>query len=100
MVASYAVLSAIGRLNAQELGVAAIVYDPEAHYHEVRRKWTDINITHGDGRREVLQAAPRAGAAPAGEIARLGCVSIAARRPPHGRQGGEIALLNGAPRRL
>jgi outer membrane protein len=59
VVASYAVLSAIGRLNAQELGVAALVYDPEAHYNEVRRKWTDINITHGDGRREVLQAEPQ-----------------------------------------
>ena len=58
MVASYAVLSTIGRLNAQELGVAGLVYDPEAHYHEVRRKWFDINITHGDGRRETLQAAP------------------------------------------
>ena len=58
VVASYAVLSAIGRLNAQELGVAGIVYDPEAHYLEVRRKWTDINITHGDGRRETFQAAP------------------------------------------
>ena len=32
VVASYAVLAAIGRLNAQELGVAALVYDPEAHY--------------------------------------------------------------------
>ena len=32
----------------------ALVYDPEAHYHEVRRKWFDINITHADGRREAL----------------------------------------------
>ncbi len=58
VVASYAVLSTIGRLNAQELGVAALVYDPEQHYHDVRRKWFDINITHGDGRREVLEAVP------------------------------------------
>jgi len=58
VVASYSVLSAVGRLNAQELGVASLVYDPEAHYHEVRRKWFDISITHGDGRREVLQATP------------------------------------------
>ena len=68
-MASYAVLSAIGRLNAQELGVAGIVYDPEAHYLEVRRKWTDINITHGDGRRETVPGRSGAGAAPAGEIA-------------------------------
>jgi outer membrane protein len=60
VVASYSVLSSIGRLNAQELGVASLVYDPEAHYHEVRRKWFDISITHGDGRREVLEAKPPA----------------------------------------
>ena len=59
VVASYAVLSTIGRLNAQELGMAGLVYDPEAHYNEVRRKWFDINITHGDGRREVFLAAAR-----------------------------------------
>ena len=56
VVASYTVLSTIGRLNAQELAVASLVYDPEAHYHEVRRKWFDISITHSDGRRETLQA--------------------------------------------
>ena len=32
VVASYTVLSTIGRLNAQELGVATLVYDPEEHY--------------------------------------------------------------------
>jgi outer membrane protein len=55
VVASYTVLSTIGRLNAQELAVASLVYDPEAHYHEVRGKWFDISITHPDGRREVLK---------------------------------------------
>jgi outer membrane protein len=59
VVASYALLATIGRLNAQELGVAGLVYDPEAHYNEVRRKWTDISITHGDGRREDFQAEVR-----------------------------------------
>jgi outer membrane protein len=53
--ASYGVLSTIGRLNAQELGVTALIYDPETHYHEVRGKWFDINITRSDGRREVLE---------------------------------------------
>ena len=57
LVASYTVLSSIGRLNAQELAVATLVYDPEAHYHDVRRKWFDISITHSDGRREVIDAA-------------------------------------------
>ena len=54
VVASYTVLFTIGRLNAQELGVAALVYDPEQHYQEVRRKWFDMSITHGDGRIESL----------------------------------------------
>ena len=58
VVASYNVLSTIGRLNSQELGVASLVYDPEAHYLEVRNKWFDVNITHSDGRRETLEAAP------------------------------------------
>lgn len=53
VVASYTVLSTIGRLNAQELGVANLVYDPEQHYNQVRNKWFDISITHGDGRTET-----------------------------------------------
>jgi outer membrane protein len=65
VVASYTVLSTVGRLNAQELGVAALVYDAEAHYTDVRRKWLDINITHSDGRREALEAAPPPGHLPA-----------------------------------
>jgi outer membrane protein len=64
LVASYTVLNTIGRLNAQELAVTNHVYDMEEHYHEVRRKWFDISITHHDGRREVLQAPPP----PAGPI--------------------------------
>jgi outer membrane protein len=61
VVASYTVLSTVGRLNAQEMAVAALVYDAEAHYHDVRRKWFDISITHSDGRREALEAAPPPG---------------------------------------
>ena len=60
VVASYTVVSTIGRLNAQELGVAALVYDPEQHYQEVRRKWSDISITHGDGRTEAVPPPPPA----------------------------------------
>ena len=72
VVASYAVLSTIGRLNAQELGVAALVYDPEAHYNEVRRKWFDITITHGDGRpRDAGGRRRRPDEASADEIVRL-----------------------------
>ena len=58
VVASYTVVSTIGRLNAQELGVASLVYDPEQHYQEVRNKWFDISITHSDGRTEAMPPPP------------------------------------------
>ena len=53
VVASYTVMFAVGRLSAAELGLSANVYDPDEHYHEVRRKWWGISITHRDGRRET-----------------------------------------------
>ncbi|MEZ5843799.1 MAG: TolC family outer membrane protein [Hyphomicrobiaceae bacterium] len=52
VLASYTVLSAVGRLSSQDLALTAKVYDPDVHYHEVRRKWWGISITHRDGRRE------------------------------------------------
>lgn len=52
VVASYNVLSAVGRLTAQDLAVTAEVYDPEVHYQEVRRKWFGISITRPDGSSE------------------------------------------------
>ncbi|HRD75152.1 MAG TPA: TolC family outer membrane protein [Hyphomicrobiaceae bacterium] len=52
VVASYNLLSSIGRLEAAELAVTGTVYDPEAHYHDVRRKWWGISITRPDGSRE------------------------------------------------
>ena len=58
VVASYTVVSTIGRLNAQELGAASLVYDPEQHYQEVRNKWFDISITHSDGRTEAMPPPP------------------------------------------
>ena len=48
-----------------DLRKAALVYDMEAHYTDVRRKWLDINITHSDGRREAIEAAPPPGYVPA-----------------------------------
>jgi outer membrane protein len=54
IVAAYALISAIGRLSVDTIGVVSTVYDPEAHYFEVRRKWWGISITHADGRREEL----------------------------------------------
>jgi outer membrane protein len=54
VVASYTLLSAIGRLTITELGATELAYDPEVHYHEIRRKWWGISITHRDGHREHL----------------------------------------------
>ena len=56
VVAAYALLSAVGRLDAARLGVASNVYEPEVHYQEVRRKWFGLSITHEDGRHERLDA--------------------------------------------
>lgn len=58
IVNSYALISATGRLSSAELGLTSVVYDPDEHYHEVRRKWFGINITHADGRQERMEARP------------------------------------------
>lgn len=55
IVNGYTVLQAIGRLNMQELAAVPEVYDPEVHYHEVRRKWWGLDITHADGRYERIE---------------------------------------------
>src|SRR5579871_6247963 len=39
VVASYAVLSAIGRLSPKILGLVATSYDPSVHYQQVRNNW-------------------------------------------------------------
>ena len=54
VVNTYSVLSATGRLTAQDLSLASKIYDPEAHYSAVRRKWFGISITHSDGRKEHI----------------------------------------------
>ncbi len=51
-VASYSVLATVGRLNIQELGAADQIYDAEIHYHEIRRKWWGVSITHVHGKTE------------------------------------------------
>lgn len=56
VVASYGLLAAMGRLNAEALALNSEIYDPEQHYHEVRQKWFGLAITHADGRRELLDA--------------------------------------------
>ncbi len=54
VVASYNVLASIGRLSVVDLGTVEKAYDPEVHYHDVRRKWWGISITYPDGRREHM----------------------------------------------
>ena len=52
VVASYGVLSAIGRLNAVELKLNSNVYDETAHYDEVKRKVFGTGINYSDGQPE------------------------------------------------
>lgn len=39
VLASYALLAAIGRLNASKLSLQVAIYDPVVHYLQVRNKW-------------------------------------------------------------
>jgi len=48
VVASYSVLSAVGRLSPQVLNLATNVYDPSVHYQQVRDSW--FGIRNPDGR--------------------------------------------------
>ncbi len=47
VVASYSVLSAIGRLSPQVLNLATTVYDPSVHYHQVRDSWFGVRTPDG-----------------------------------------------------
>ncbi|NOU08207.1 MAG: TolC family outer membrane protein [Hyphomicrobiaceae bacterium] len=46
IVTAYTLLAAIGRLNVQEIGSVANVYDAEVHTNEVRHQWRGSSITH------------------------------------------------------
>ena len=48
VVASYNVLSAVGRLSPQVLGLSTPVYDPMVHYQQVRDAW--VGLRNPDGR--------------------------------------------------
>lgn len=48
VVASYAILSAIGRLSTERLGLQVEKYKPEEHYNAVKDKW--IGLRTPDGR--------------------------------------------------
>ena len=47
VVASYAVLSSIGRLSAQRLRLAVTEYQPTVHYDQVRDKWIGLRTPDG-----------------------------------------------------
>ncbi|MGA2795311.1 MAG: TolC family outer membrane protein [Roseiarcus sp.] len=47
VVASYAVMSAIGRLSTTTLGLAAIQYDPKVHFDQVKDKWFGLRTPDG-----------------------------------------------------
>jgi outer membrane protein len=56
VVASYSLLSAVGRLSAQTLRLPVLIYDPVAHYQQVRDSWIGLRTPNGNSRRETLDA--------------------------------------------
>lgn len=47
VVGSYAIVAAMGRLNAQRLGLNVSVYDPKEHYRAVKDKWHGLRTPDG-----------------------------------------------------
>jgi outer membrane protein len=47
VVASYAVLSAVGRLSPQVLNLPTTTYDPSVHYQQVRDNWFGVRTPDG-----------------------------------------------------
>ena len=47
VVASYAILSAVGRLSAQQLGLQVQLHDPKEHYIAVKDKWYGLRTPDG-----------------------------------------------------
>ncbi len=47
VVASYALLAAIGKLSAENLGLQVARYDPTDHYRKVRDKWFGLRTPDG-----------------------------------------------------
>ena len=47
VVASYAVLSAVGRLSPQVMNLPTTVYDPSVHYQQVRDSWFGVRTPDG-----------------------------------------------------
>ena len=47
VVASYTVLSTMGRLSPQVLRLPTPLHDPSVHYHQVRDSWAGVRIPDG-----------------------------------------------------
>jgi outer membrane protein len=47
VVASYSLLSAVGRLSAEVLRLPVSIYDPSVHYHQVRDAWFGVRTPSG-----------------------------------------------------
>src|SRR6478609_10446018 len=47
VVASYSVLSTVGRLSPQVMNLPTAVYDPSVHYHQVRDSWAGVRTPDG-----------------------------------------------------
>ena len=47
VVASYAVLNAVGRLSPTVLNLPTTVYDPSVHYHQTRDSWFGVRTPDG-----------------------------------------------------
>ena len=47
VVASYAVLNAVGRLSPQVLHLSTPTYDPSVHYLQVRDNWAGVRTPDG-----------------------------------------------------
>jgi outer membrane protein len=47
VVASYSLLSAVGRLSAQTLALPVAIYDPVVHYQQVRDSWFGLRTPDG-----------------------------------------------------
>jgi outer membrane protein len=47
VVGSYNLLSAVGRLSPQTLGLPTAIYDPRVHYHQIRDAWGSVRTPDG-----------------------------------------------------
>ena len=47
VVASYSLLSAVGRLTAQDLRLPVLIYDPMVHYQQIRDAWFGLRTPDG-----------------------------------------------------